>query len=194
MRSKTILVGANVAIIAMVLSLLALASPAFAADTTTPTAPNQNALKSYQKCMKVHGVKLKLPTNRGGSPGNGNAAPAGGFTPPTGGSAPSGAFPGGGLGGGKPKGVSTKEYNSAQKACADKLPSFGAGGPNGQNSQDFQAYLSCLSDHGVKVPTNGGLRNLDPNDTTFQDANKTCGALLPQGVTPGANPNGSNST
>ena len=81
--------------------------------------------------------------------------------------------------------MSTKKYNSAQKACADKLPSFGAGGPNGQNAQDFQAYLSCLSDHGVKVPTSGGLRNLDPNDPTFQDANKTCGALLPQGVTPG---------
>ena len=175
-----------------------MAGQAFAADTTTPSAPNGNALKSYQKCMKVHGVKVKLPKIPGGALGNGNGAPAGGVTPPTGGSVPSGSgpggsFPGGGLGG-KPKGVSTKEYNTAQKACADKLPSFGAGGPNGQNSQDFQAYLSCLSDHGVKVPTNGGLRNLDPNDATFKEANKTCGALLPQGVTPGSNSNGSTST
>jgi hypothetical protein len=144
--------------------------------------------------MKVHGVKMTLPKIPGGPSGNGNGAPAGGVTPPTGGNAPSGAFPGGGLGGAKPKGVSTKKYNAAQKACADKLPSFGAGGPNGQNSQDFQAYLSCLTDHGVKVPTSGGLQNLDPNDTTFQEANKTCGALLPQGVTPGSNSNGSTST
>lgn len=194
MRSKILLVGANVAMVAMALSLLAWASPALAADATTPTAPNQNALKSFQKCMKAHGVRLTLPKNRGGAPGDGNAGPPGGFTPPTGGNVPSGAFPGRGFGGGKPKGVSTKTYNSAQKACADKLPSFGAGGPNGQNSQDFQAYLSCLSDHGVKVPTNGGLRNIDPNDSTFQEANKTCGALLPQGVTPGANPKSANST
>ena len=63
MRSKILHVGANVAIVAVALSLLALAGPAFAADTTTPSAPNRNALKSYQKCMKVHGVNVKLPEN-----------------------------------------------------------------------------------------------------------------------------------
>jgi hypothetical protein len=163
----------------------------FAADSTTTTRPNQSAaLKGYQRCMKAHGVKLKLPTG-GGPPGNG-AAPPSGFTPPTGGTGGgNGNFPGGGLANLKPKGVSTKKWNAAQKACADELPSFANGG---QNSQDFQAYLSCLSDHGVKVPSNGGIQNLDPNDETFKAANQTCGALLPQGVAPGSNPSDSAST
>ena len=168
-------------------------APAFAADSTTTTRPNQSAsLKSYQKCMKAHGVKLKLPTGDG-VPGTGNGTPpSGGFTPPTGGSGGgNGNFPGAGLANLKPKGVSTKKWNAAQKACADKLPSFANGG---QNSQDFQAYLSCLSDHGVKVPSNGGIQGLDPNDETFKAANQTCGALLPQGVAPGSNASDSAST
>lgn len=181
--------------IAITVGMLALAGPAFAADTTTPSAPNGNALKSYQACMKKQGVTLKLPSGSGRAPGGANGAPSGGFTPPTGNGngAGGGALPGGGGGiFGKPKGVSTKTYNAAQKACASKLPSFGAGGASGQNAQDFQAYLSCLSDHGVKVPTGGGLAGLDRNDPTFQTANKTCGTLLPSGVAPGAG--ASNST
>jgi hypothetical protein len=186
-----------IATIAITFGVLAVASPAFAADTTTPTAPNGNALKTYQACMKKQGVKVKLPSFSGRPPGGANGAPSGGapsgeFTPPTGnGNGASGGIPGGGPFG-KPKGVSTKKYNAAQKACAGKLPSFGAGGANGQGSQDFQAYLSCLSDHGVKVPTSGGLAGLDRNDPTFQTANQTCGTLLPSGAAPGAG--GSNST
>jgi hypothetical protein len=181
-----------IATIAITFGVLAVAGPAFAAHTTTPSAPNGNALKSYQACMKKHGVTLKLPSGSGRAPGGANGAPSGGFTPPTGnGNGAGGGFPGGGPLG-KPKGVSTKTYNAAQKACASKLPSFGARGANGKNAQDFQAYLSCLSDHGVKVPTGGGLAGLNRNDPTFQTANKTCGALLPSGVTPGAG--ASNST
>jgi len=180
------------ATIAITIGMLTLAGPAFAANTTTPSAPNGNALKSYQACMKKHGVKLKLPRGSARAPGGANGAPSGGFTPPTGnGSGAGGGIPGGGPFG-KPKGVSTKTYNVAQKACASKLPSFGAGGANGQGSQDFQAYLSCLSDHGVKVPTSGGLAGLNRNDPTFQTANETCGTLLPRGVAPGAG--GSKST
>lgn len=180
------------ATIAITFGMLALAGPAFAADTTTPSVPNGNALKTYQACMKKHGVKLKLPSGSARAPGGANGAPSGEFTPPTGnGSGASGRIPGGGPFG-KPKGVSTKTYNAAQRACASDLPSFGAPGANGNNGQDFQAYLSCLSDHGVKVPTSGGLAGLDRNDPTFQTANQTCGTLLPSGVAPGTG--GSNST
>jgi hypothetical protein len=183
------------ALVAIASCAVVATEPAFAADSTTTTRPNQNALKSYQQCMKAHGVKLNLPTN-GRAPGNTNSAPPSGFAPPTGGTGggDNGNFPRAGFANLKPKGVSTKKYNAAQKACADKLPSFAGGGPGGQNSQDFQAYLSCLSDHGVKVPSNGGIRNLDPNDETFKAANQTCGALLPQGVAPGSNTSNSAST
>ena len=63
------------------------------------------------------------------------------------------------------------------------------GGGFGQNSQAFQAYTSCLKDHGVTVPsgpsgasgarrTPGDFRNLQ-SDPKFAAANKTCQVLLP---------------
>ena len=89
-----------------------------------------------------------------------------------------------------PKGVSQKKFDRAQKACRSKLPNGGRGGGPGGGSEAFQAYLSCLRDHGVKVPepgTNGSNRppSFDPNDPTFAAANQTCGVLAPNGgVTP----------
>jgi hypothetical protein len=98
-----------------------------------------------------------------------------------------------------PKGVAAKKYQAAQKACAGKLPKGGFGGIGGQGSQQFQAYLGCLSDHGVKVPKNGGLQGLDRSTPAFQAANETCGVLLPssgggQGGAPGAGPGGATAT
>jgi hypothetical protein len=68
------------------------------------------------------------------------------------------------------------------------LPKGARGDGQGGGSDDFQAYLSCLRDHGVDVPEpgkNGSDRppNFDPNDPTFAAANETCGALAPDGVT-----------
>ena len=89
-----------------------------------------------------------------------------------------------------PKGVSQKKFDRAQKACRSKLPNGGRGGGPGGGSEAFQAYLSCLRDHGVKVPEpgkNGSNRppSFDPNDPTFAAANQTCGVLAPNGgVTP----------
>jgi hypothetical protein len=83
---------------------------------------------------------------------------------------------------------------AAQTACASVRPAGGfggggAGGANPQFGQAYQAYLSCLQDHGVTVPTTvagqtgggGGFGrpSFDQNDPTFQAANKVCSALLP---------------
>ena len=163
-------------LVAIALGTLATAGPAFAADATTPTAPNQKALAKYRSCMKAHGVKLST-----------NPRPS--TQPPAGENGP----PGGGFGNGNgsvpanlPKGVTAKKFQAAQKACADKLPAGGFGGLGQQNSAQFQAYLSCLKDHGVNVPTNGGLGGLDRNDPAFQAANQICGVLLPNQPGPGA--------
>ena len=159
------------------------------ASAQTPR-PNAKAFEKYRKCLANHGVKL---AKNSGFPGGG---PPGGSLPngsaPGGGSPPS--LPSGGNGGAPtpslPKGVSQKDFNKAQKVCRSKLPKGARGGGQGGGSDDFQAYLSCLRDHGVDVPEPGKdganrppTPNFDPNDPTFAAANETCGALAPDGVT-----------
>jgi hypothetical protein len=98
-----------------------------------------------------------------------------------------------------PAGVTQAAYDAAQTACRDKLPTGafggGRGGQGGAGSPAIQAYLSCLKDHGVQVPTTvagqpggGGMGAIDRNSPAFQSANATCSALLP------ANPAGSTTT
>jgi hypothetical protein len=141
---------------------------------------------AFTSCLKDHGVTL----------------PASGFTPPAGGGANGGGPPGGGApGGGVPggngnsgpqfsiPGVSNDKLQAALSACRSKLPNGGGFG-GGANSQAFQAYTSCLRDHGVTVPTTtpgstptdsgaGGQLGALRNDPKFAAANKTCQALLP---------------
>ena len=175
------------------LATAALASPAGA---QTPPRPNAKAFEKYRTCLAKHGVKL--PKNSGGFPGGGppGGSLPGGATP--GGSSPSGGTPPSGpaaemvgaRGGRCPKASARRSSTSAQKACRSKLPNGGRGGGPGGGSEAFQAYLSCLRDHGVKVPEpgkNGSNRppSFDPNDPTFAAANQTCGVLAPNGgVTP----------
>lgn len=168
-------------VVAIALGTLTMAAPAFAADATTPTVPSQKALAKYRSCMKAHGVNLSTNPRPSTPPSTGeNGAPRGGFDNPNG-SVPANL----------PKGVTSKKFQAAQKACASKLPG-GSGGFGQQNPAQFQAYLSCLKDHGVTVPTNGGLRGLDRNDPTFQAANQVCGVLLPS--QPGSGAGGTTST
>jgi hypothetical protein len=176
----------------LTLGLLTLATPAFAAGTTT-TSPAQKAFAAYRSCLSAHGVKLPARTQRPGGAGGGGANTGGAPPSTTGGAGSAGAGSAGGaarqgrsFGSGNfvprnlPKGVTAKKYLAAQKACMSKLPAGGFGGFGGRSTPQFQAYLSCLKDHGVKVPTGStGLRGLNRNDPAFQAANQICGALLP---------------
>jgi hypothetical protein len=177
-------------VIAIALGALAVTTPALAAVGKNTNASRQKAFVAYRSCMKAHGVKLPATSFR---PGGASGAPRGSGAPggndgqnASGASSASGA-PGRGFGNGNfvprnlPKGVTTAQYAAARKACMSKLPTGGFGP---QSSTQFQAYLSCLRDHGVTVPTNGGLRALDRNDPTYQAANTICGVLLP--TRPGA--------
>ena len=155
--------------------------------SSTPSTNGAGDRSEFTSCLKDHGVTL----------------PAGGFNPPAGGGAngggpPDGGPPDGGVPGGNGNGgpqfsipgVSSDKLQAAMSACRSKLPSGAGGFGGGANSQAFQAYTSCLRDHGVTVPTTtpgstptsggaGGQLGALRNDPKFAEANKTCQALLP---------------
>jgi hypothetical protein len=167
-------------------------SPASATSpSTTGGASTANGTQSdLRSCLKQHGIDL--PAGNGFGRGAGAGAPSGasgasGATP--------GSFPAGRTRPSLPAGVDQQAFRNALQAC-------GGGNRNGRggaNSQAFTAYLSCLSDHGVTVPTStstsgtsgstsgpqagGGALSAVRRDPQFAAANKTCQVLLP---TPGS--------
>ncbi len=127
---------------------------------------------AYADCLRQHGVKVPSarPSGRpgGGAIGGGGGAIGGG-----------GGFRGGNI---DPK---------ALQACRSLMPQFGN---RGQGMQELQAFRSCLSDHGVKMPTpspdpsrtagarrvpGGGFGRFDTSDPKVAKAVKTCRPLLP---------------
>ena len=99
--------------------------------------------------------------------------------PPTG--APTGA-PQSGEGGGPglPDGVDQQAMQEAMQACGGNFGGGFPGGAGGIGSTAFEAYNSCLSDNGVKMPTTGQTRtDLDQSDPKVSAAMKTCAPLMP---------------
>jgi hypothetical protein len=163
--------------------------------TTTPTTTaggRGGGFAALRTCLQNHGITLATQPRRGGPP---STTP--GETRPSGG----GFFGGGGGGGGRgltpPPGVSESKFQAAIDACRSSLPNGG----NRLNSSAFAAYRSCLSDHGVTLPTAGSTPatgstpppTINRNDPKVAAAMKACAALLPQGfgrntttTTPGA--------
>jgi hypothetical protein len=164
-------------------------SPA-SGSSTAGGAVDSAAREAYRSCLADHGVTLPQRTpGQGGPPST-----AAGATRST---------------------IDPTVMQAAQTACASLRPAgqgggFGQGGAgqggaaNSQFRQAYQAYLSCLADHGVTVPSTaattatvpstptagagapGGGRpggfnrpSFDQNDPTFQAANQVCGVLLP---------------
>ncbi len=163
-------------------------SPKVAAGASTTTAPgagSASGFAAYASCLKAHGVDL----------GSGTQGPGG--TPPSGVTPGQGGIPGGGGSAGTPpslpKGVTQSQFDAAEKACASKRPTGGFGGGGGAGGQAaIQAYVSCLSDHGVKVTSSSAATTaagaaptpqFDRSDPKFAAANKVCRALLPSGAT-----------
>ncbi|HEV8296344.1 MAG TPA: hypothetical protein VGQ20_03575, partial [Acidimicrobiales bacterium] len=94
-------------------------------------------------------------------------------------------------------------FAEAMQACASLAPAGGGlGGANGAGSAAFDAYASCMKDHGVEVGS--GLRGgasgatgatgssgtppttVNRDDPAFIAANQVCEALLPARNVPGA--------
>jgi hypothetical protein len=138
-----------------------------ASPSTTSGASGSGGLSSLRTCLSKHGVELPAGFGQG-------ARPAGGAP----GSRPSGGAPRS-----LPAGVDQQKFQAAIQACG------GFGGGGGGNAQALSAYLSCLGDHGVKVPTSTSGSQADRgalsavrSDPNFAAANTTCRTLLPTGA------------
>jgi hypothetical protein len=174
MRASGLLGGALIAVLALA-ACGGTSHAASASTNTTTTTPgsggfrNGAALSAFRDCMTSHGVTLPQRPRRGNA--NGNRTP--------GSSRPGGR----GFGGGEffdqpPPGVDATKYRSALSACRSKLPTGGGF----RNNSAFQAYRSCLQDHGVTLPAQGANPgSFNRNDPKVQTAMKTCAPLLPQG-------------
>ncbi|MDN3352576.1 hypothetical protein [Actinomadura sp. DC4] len=154
-----------------------------ASASPSASAGASGGFAAYADCLRQHGVNI--PTAR----------PSG---RPSGGAGGGGFFGGGGAGGAN---------QAARQACQSLAPSGGFGG--GRGMQELQAYRSCLSDHGVKLPTptpgarrtpgaqrspgarrspgNGLFGRFDTSDPKVAAALKTCKPLLPS-MTPRPSP------
>ncbi len=123
--------------------------------TTPGTTPGgAGAFQAYRSCLEQHGVTT---TTRAAGSGAGGG--------------PRGTLP------------DDPATQAAMTACQSLRPAGGTGaGGGGARGQAQQAYLSCLTDHGVTVDTTPGTRpTIDQTDPTVVAANKICGPLRPQG-------------
>ena len=144
-----------------------------AAPTTTTSIDRRGARQAFRQCMTQHGVNYPTTTTQAGAPPSTNQG---------GGGPRGGGFGGGGGLRQPPPGVDQATFDSAMQACQSMLPQ---GGYGGANNSAFQAYRSCLADHGVPVPTTtndpnarGGGR-IDRNNPNFAAADAVCRPLLP---------------
>lgn len=153
-------------------------------------------MTAYRDCLSQHGVDLPSFPPRGSLP---SVRPSG---RPSG--HPSGGFRGFG-GFGRSGASADPKTQAALQACAALRPQFdgrGAGGAGDAGSSAFQAFASCLKDHGVTLPASapspgatnrprsgrfGGLSGgLDTADPKIAKAFTTCRPLLPRRPSPTA--------
>lgn len=138
-------------------------TPASTSTATANAAGSRTGFAAYAACLSQHGITLPSgrPSNR----------PSGQFTGPP---APR---PSGGFRFAPPSGVSSSAFAAAQQACAALRPAgrFGAGGLSA-----LAAFRSCMSDHGVTLPSTGPVFGaLSTTDPKVASALSICRPLLP---------------
>jgi len=143
---------------------------------TTSSGNRRSANATLTACLREHGVSL--PTGNG-VPGGGTPPSVSGGPPASAGSTTGGApsgFPGGGAGGSK--------FQAALKACGAKLPSATGPRSTGLSPQAIQKYVTCVGQHGYKLPT-PNLTGKGPvfrasirANAKFQAASRSCQSLL----------------
>lgn len=205
--------GASVAVLASGALLLAACSSGSSGsgspDAKSSAPASASAAKSggaagveaYRDCLAQHGVKLPSFSPGAGRPsGRPSDRPSG---------RPSGGF-GGGFGAGLGGASADPQTQKAVQACASLRPQFNRGAGGGADSSAFQAFTSCLKDHGVTLPSASprspgsaspgstsrprgggffGAGGLDTSDPKTAEAYNTCKPLLPQ--RPSASPSAS---
>ncbi len=147
------------------------ASTTTAGVTATTGGDQQAARQAYRDCMAQNGVTLP---QRGQGNGQGGLP---------------GTDPGGVDSNGVPQGQGTQSsidpamMKKAQDACQSLRPTGGFGG----GGTAFQAYVSCMKDHGVALPARGNgstdtsapPSTIDGTSAAYVAANDACKALLP---------------
>jgi hypothetical protein len=134
------------------------------------SASGAQDMTAYRDCLSQHGLKLPSFSGRPSGRPSGSGRP-GGF--------------GGGFGGASADPATQK----ALQACESLRPQFNGRRGGGDNSA-YQAFTSCLKDHGVTLPTpspgasnsparRGGFGTIDTSDPKTAKAYTTCKPLLP---------------
>jgi hypothetical protein len=154
-------------------------SKAGAGASSTTSTPAANAdFQQYRDCLSEHGIDLPDGFGQGRRPGGTATGTRSGGPPPD---------PGERTPRSLPAGVDQQQFQDAQQACGSLRPQGGfGGGGRAAGSSAFQAYASCLADHGVTTTTTAGSQQqrgpgFDRDDPAFAAADQTCRALLPQG-------------
>ena len=145
-------------------------------SSSSASSSSSSSFVAYQNCLRQHGVDI--PTSPpSGAPGSG------GF----------GGFGGGGSGG---SGSGSSTFAKAAQACQSLRPSFGGGGFGGGSggfAAAFEAFRTCMSDHGEPIPTTRPtsppaagssrqdrfLNGLNPSNSKVAAALKACDSKLP---------------
>ena len=145
-------------------------------DSTSNAGAVPADMQKFVDCMKQQGVEV--PTGARFQQGSGAAE------------AP-------------PASIDRSKLDAAREACGDLLPEGAVfGGPGGGavaaggvDATAFNAYRSCMSDHGVTIPERQPDQapvSIDRGSDSFKAANDVCAPLLPNGgqgfVTEGTNP------
>ena len=121
----------------------------------------------FRDCMQQHGVTMPSRGPDQGGPGNGG--PGGG-----------GPGQGGFFGGQLPDGVTEQQMQDAMSACQSMMPGRIGGQMTDAQKSAIAAFTSCLSDHGVVLPSsNGGFPRVDQTDPKNAAAWTACAPLLP---------------
>ncbi len=147
----------------------------------------QAGLQAWRACLAQNGVTLP-------------SVPAGNNAGPPASNDPNANPQAGGNRGAGIRAILQDPANAkAVAACQSLQPQFGGG--NRANRAAYQAYLSCLADNGVSVPTTTAGQNAGPpptvnkSDPNFPAANAKCKVLLPANPSGGApTPAGSTTT
>jgi hypothetical protein len=167
-----VLAGVLIAVVVLAACGGGSSSSSAGSASTTPSstggAAGSGSLAAFRACMSGQGISL--PQRSGTSTG----------TPPS--TSPGGTRPAGGGGGTSrfntpPPGVNASTYQAALNACRSTRPTGGTGA----SGSALQAYRSCLGDHGVTLPSSGGLSGLSKTDPKVVAAMNACKALAPTG-------------
>lgn len=124
--------------------------------------PSGDQLAAFTDCLREHGVTMPSMAPRDRPSGAPSARP----------SRSAGGFP-----------SMNPEMGKAMEACRSLMPSggpgFGRGRDGGFDSSAFQAFASCMKDHGAELDENAGFRQLDESNPKIAKALKTCRPLMP---------------